>query len=373
MRILYFVNTAWYFELHWKDRVCKLINDGHDVHLITSFENDVIKNKLERLGIKCWHIDIDRFSINPIKNIKVLISFAKNISIINPDLIHTITIKPNIIGGVISRLKSIPQIMSIVGLGRVFLHDGLLKSVIKKLYWLVVYKNNKLRIIFEHVSDKVAMENIVTVDSSRLYVIDGAGIDTTKYSYFPEKKTGTINVLFASRLLKSKGLELLIQSIKLLKSEGVNVTLKVAGIVDENDPDRITLKQIKNWQEQGLIEWLGTRDDVDNLLRECNIMVLPTVYAEGIPRIILEACAIGRACIVGNMPGCRSIIKDKINGIVLAEHTIDNLILSLKYLIDNEDKRYDFGLKSAEIIKEKYSKETVIKKTVEVYQLSLSE
>ncbi len=368
MRIMYFVNTAWYFELHWLDRVSKLLNDGYEVHLITCFSDKNVKKRLESLGIICWHINIDRFSINISSNIKVLASFYSLFSKINPDIIHTITIKPNIIGGLVARFRSTAQIISIVGLGRVFQKDNLLKNIATWLYKIVIYKNKNVQLIFEHESDKQVLENMVHVNQYNLNVIDGAGIDIVKFSYTPEKQCSNIKVLFASRLLKAKGLEILIESIRTLRKEDVDITLYVAGIVDEKDPDRIPLERIEEWQNEGLLEWLGMRSDVEVLLKDCNIMVLPTKYAEGIPRIILEACSVGRACIVGNMPGCRTIIDNGVNGIILQEHSVDELSTSLKLLCENSELRSAFGVLSSEIIKKRFSKDIIVKKTIEVYK-----
>lgn len=372
MRIMYFVNTDWYFELHWLDRVSKLVNDGYEIHLIACFTDEYVKKRLESIGIQCWHIDIDRFSINPFSNLINLLSFLNLFNKIKPDLIHTITIKPNIIGGIVARLKSVPQIISVVGLGRVFQREGLLKKVATLLYRIVIYKNKRVQLIFEHESDKRVLENMVDIDPCNLHVIDGAGIDIEKFPYTPEVQTESVKVLFASRLLKSKGLEIVVESIRNLRAEGLDIILYVAGIVDEKDPDRIPMQQIKEWENEGLIEWLGTRDDVDALLKECNIMVLPTKYAEGIPRIILEACAIGRACIVGNMPGCRSIIENRVNGMILAEHSVNELSNSLALLSRNPDLRRAYGLISSEKIKNKFSKEIIVNKTVKVYNFAIS-
>lgn len=371
MRIIYFVNTAWYFELHWIDRVNKLVKIGHEIHLISNFSDEKIKKNLEQQGIKCWDLDIDRFSTNVFSNAKILIGFYILLNKIKPDLIHTITIKPNIIGGLISRMKTIPQVISVVGLGRVFLKENIVKKLVKFLYKVILYKNRNIQLIFEHSSDKDTLAGITAIDKSRLNVIDGAGIDTEKYAYAPEEESESTKVLFASRLLKSKGLELLVESIRKLKKEGIKIELSVAGIVDDEDPDRIPLSQVKSWTDEGLIHWLGTRNDVDVLLKKCNIMVLPTKYAEGIPRIILEACSIGRACIVGNMPGCQSIITNKVNGIVLKNHTIESLSDSLRFLVNNPIIRKDYGLKSSNLIKDKFSKEIVISKTIQVYQNAL--
>lgn len=368
MRIIFFVNTAWYFNLHWIERVNKLVDDGHEVHLVTSLNDEKTRNAIEHQGIKCWHLDIDRFSLNLLSNLKVLFGFYALISQIKPDLIHTITIKPNIIGGMISRLKGVPQIISIVGLGRAFQDDGKLKKIGAILYKAVLYKNEKVRMIFEHNADKEFFQRLSSIKNNDLYVINGAGVNTDKFFYKPEVVGKETKILFASRLLKSKGLEIVVDSIRELKKEGVNVELMVAGIVDNDDPDHIPLNQLYEWQREKLINWLGTRDDINLLLQECNIMILPTKYAEGIPRIILEACSVGRACIVGNMPGCQSIITNGVNGMILESHNTDDLCMKIKYLHDNPEVRREFGINSAKKIREFFSTEIVVNETLKVYQ-----
>ncbi|QDY42394.1 glycosyltransferase family 4 protein [Candidatus Pantoea soli] len=368
MRIIFFVNTAWYFNLHWIERVNKLVDDGHEVHLVTSLNDEKTRNAIEQQGIKCWHLDIDRFSLNLLSNLKVLFGFYALISQIKPDLIHTITIKPNIIGGMISRLKGVPQIISIVGLGRAFQDDGKLKKIGAILYKAVLYKNEKVRMIFEHNADKEFFQRLSSIKNNDLYVINGAGVNTDKFFYKPEVVGKETKILFASRLLKSKGLEIVVDSIRELKKEGVNVELMVAGIVDNDDPDHIPLNQLYEWQREKLINWLGTRDDINLLLQECNIMILPTKYAEGIPRIILEACSVGRACIVGNMPGCQSIITNGVNGMILESHNTDDLCMKIKYLHDNPEVRREFGINSAKKIREFFSTEIVVNETLKVYQ-----
>ncbi|MEB5972609.1 glycosyltransferase family 4 protein [Pantoea dispersa] len=368
MRIIFFVNTAWYFNLHWIERVNKLLDDGYEVHLVTSLNDERIRKIIEQQGVKCWHLDIDRFSLNLISNLKVLYGFYILLNKIKPDLIHTITIKPNIIGGIIARLKGIPQIISIVGLGRAFQKDDKLKKIGAFLYKAILYKNDRVRMIFEHNADKLFFKTFSSIKDSDLYVINGAGVNTDKFFYKPEIVGQRTKILFASRLLKSKGLEIVVESIRNLKKNGINVELMVAGIVDNDDPDHIPLDQLYNWQNENLIQWLGTRDDIEILLQECNIMILPTKYAEGIPRIILEACSVGRACIVGNMPGCQSIITNGVNGIILESHNANDLCNEIKFLHENPEIRKEFGINSAKKIREFFSTEIVVNETLKVYQ-----
>ncbi|HGY8187782.1 TPA: glycosyltransferase, partial [Escherichia coli] len=113
--------------------------------------------------------------------------------------------------------------------------------------------------------------------------------------------------------------------------------------LDDKDPDRIELDQILQWEKEGKIIWLGRRDDIQNLIRNSHVVILPTKYSEGVPRIIIEACAMGRSCIVGNVPGCKAIIKDNFNGCVLKTHSANEIAEKIEYLRDNMEIRKKFG------------------------------
>ncbi len=189
----------------------------------------------------------------------------------------------------------------------------------------------------------------------------------TFLSYQPEPTQNNFSVLFASRLLWSKGLGEVVEAIGKVKQNENNTTLYVAGILDDKDPDRIELDKILQWEKEGKIIWLGRRDDIQNLIRNSHVVILPTKYSEGVPRIIIEACAMGRSCIVGNVPGCKAIIKDNFNGCVLKTHSASEIAEKIEYLRDNMEIRKKFGLRSAEIVKERFSKEIVIDKTLCVY------
>lgn len=368
MKILYFVNAAWYFELHWIDRALSLQAEGYEIHLASDFNDKKIKEKIETLGFICWQLDVDRFSINPFSNIKNLLAFYKIQKKIKPCLVHLITIKAVVLGGLMSRFYDIPTVISIVGLGRVFQSYGFVRIIIEKLYRFIFEKNEKIHIIFEHNNDMKVLKKLCKLKEENIHVINGAGVDTEKFKYSEEKQTERVEILFASRLLKSKGLEILVESVSRLKELNINVVLNVAGIIDEIDPDSIELEIIELWDRQGKINWLGRRNDIEVLLKECNIMALPTRYAEGIPRIVLEACSVGRACVVGNMPGCHVVIDDLKNGIILHEHTADELTKSLLFLIKNPAVRINYGKKSSELICKGYSKEIIISETLKVYQ-----
>ncbi|QGN38795.1 glycosyltransferase family 4 protein [Klebsiella oxytoca] len=377
MRIVYFVNAAWYFELHWLDRSEAAISKGYEVHLVSNFADSAIQNGLEQKGIKCWNIELNRFSKNLFKNILIFTAFRKICKKINPDLIHLITIKPILFGGLYARLAGIPFVVSFVGLGRLFVSkrgwpNKLIFNSVLSIYNFLLSAKSPAQVIFEHNADCAELSKHIKFDKKNIHIIEGAGVDRFRFSYQPEPFNNNFSVLFASRLLWSKGLGEVVEAIDKLKKNEVNTILYVAGILDEKDPDRIELAQIQEWERQGKIVWLGRRNDIQDLIRNSHIVILPTKYSEGVPRIIIEACAMGRSCIVGNVPGCKAIIKDNFNGCVLKTHNASEIAEKIEYLRDNIEIRKKFGLRSAEIVKERFSKEIVIEKTLYVYNKMLN-
>jgi len=374
MIITFFVNAAWYFELHWLDRAKYLIENNHTVHLVSNFSDPEIKNKLESNNIVCHHIALSRFSKNPVHNLMMLYAFNMLINKIKPDLVHLITIKPILLGGLVLKFKKVPFVVSFVGLGRVFnpTKEIGLHTLVKKAYSFILSNNSNAHVIFEHVHDYLELKKYISFVEGNVFVIDGAGIDTDKFNFTPEVRGERLNILFASRLLWSKGLGELVNAVSILKEKGLSLTLKVAGILDKDDPDRINIEQLEKWNDNNLIEWLGQRDDVNQLIKDANLVVLPTKYAEGVPRIILEACSIGRACIVSNIPGCQSVIQNGYNGVILDEVTSHSIATQIEILAVDEKRRFLYGARSSEIINKRFKNEIVLKKTYEVYESLLS-
>ncbi|MDQ6191453.1 glycosyltransferase [Klebsiella pneumoniae] len=134
-------------------------------------------------------------------------------------------------------------------------------------------------------------------------------------------------------MLWSKGLGDLIEAKKILRSKNIHFTLNVAGILVENDKDAISLQVIENWHQQGLINWLGRSNNVCDLIEQSNIVALPSVYSEGVPRILLEASSVGRACIAYDVGGCDSLIIDNDNGIIVKSNSPEELADKLAFCL----------------------------------------
>ncbi|MDU2729936.1 glycosyltransferase family 4 protein [Pantoea sp.] len=369
-KLCFYINSDWYFNLHWKERTLAAKEDGYEVHVVCSFEDLNIMSDFKTQGINVHNSKMSEQSLNPLILVKDLIKSFNIIRVINPDVLHCITIKPCIIGGLYAKIFRKNLVMSFVGLGRVFSSTSKKYKIIRKCVsffyqWLSVKSN--IFMIFEHEKDRADLISITGVSPEKTMVIDGAGVNTEEFKYSPDPQNTIPVVLFASRLIWSKGLADLVQAKAILEERGVRFDLIVAGITVKNDPDAIPLDTIEKWSDSKIIRWLGKRDDVKYLIENSNIVALPSVYAEGVPRILIEAAAVGRPSIAYDTGGCSSIVINNLTG-YLVEKNIDDLSSKLECLIKNKDLRLQFGKNAHARVNSHFCSKYIIKKTLGIYK-----
>ena len=371
-KICYFINSDWYFDLHWLARALSAKHKGYEVHIITRISDEKYRRRFTELGFCCHSLPIKERSYNIFGFISALVSSILLLRRINPAIIHAVTIKPVLIGGLYARLFSVPFVANIVGLGRVFQPGNWFQRRLKQgvcRCYSFIFSHARSRVIFEHQDDLLEFQRNVTFPVSHASVIDGCGVDVEQYTFSEEKNRGQPIVLFASRMLQKKGLSALVRARQQLAREGVHFTLRVAGIMVEEDPDAIPLSEITRWASAGDIEWLGTCNNMEVLLSSASIVALPTLYPEGVPRILIEGAAKGRACIAYNSGGCNSIVINNVNGFLVSRGDEDEFRRQLKVLIENKELRQQMGLQGRMLVLEKFSAAQVITKTLNIYQI----
>lgn len=371
MKICYFVNSAWYFELHWQERALAVIEAGYDVYILARFEDDNIFERLTKKGFKCVNNFTNEYSLNPLSFLSSMFYCFKLLDEIEPDIVHSITIKPGVMSCIWASIKKKRLVYSFVGLGRVF--EG--KSIVYRILGFFVtrlyrhlFSRIKCKVLFEHKKDQDKIISLLQIPDAITEVIDGAGVDINFFSYKHELNNKKTKVLFASRMLWSKGLDTLIKVKKILQHMDVDFDLLVAGILVENDRDAISFSQIKTWHDSGDIQWLGKRADINDVIASVNIVALPSVYSEGIPRILLESGAIGRPVISFDAGGCGSLVIDGYNGYLVQKDNIEQFAEKLSLLIKNPNLRETMGRNARNRIENGYSSELVIQKTVKIYE-----
>jgi glycosyltransferase involved in cell wall biosynthesis len=370
-KVCFFINSDWYFKLHWLERAQAAFVAGYEVHVISNFKDNNILELLEQEGFICHNSKMDELSINPLQFINCGIRIFQIVKKIRPNIIHCITIKPCLIGGMISRKLKIPVIFSVVGLGRIFTETTLFYRF---LYYMItgLYRhslgNPLSHILFEHENDKKQFVSIMKVDPAKCTVIDGAGVETERFCFVPEQQHSVKKVLFAGRLLWSKGLGDLITIKKTLLRQGEYFELIVAGIPIPNDPDAINDEQMRLWQSQKDIIWVGQSNDMHHLIADSNVVALPTNYPEGIPRILLEAASTGRATICYDSGGCNKLLVDGETGFLVKKKDLHAFSDKLSLLLNNDDIRAEMGSKARALVEEKFSSKIVKSKTLDLYR-----
>lgn len=367
-KVVFVINVDWYFNLHWLERALFLVRNNYDVYVITKFQNEQLRELLSKKGIKCRSIELNRSSVNVLNELKCSISLYCALSKINPDLIHAVTVKPNIYSGLINRFFwKKPIVYSVTGLGAVFSSNGmkflLIKKVITAIYRFISSNNSKF--IFENGDDFNQFHELGILKENGV-VVKGAGVDINTFK--PKPFLADNNVLFAARLLKDKGLDTLIESVEILKNKGVDIKLNVAGIIDNDVNDAISIHELEALHNKGTINWLGSRTDMVDLINENNVVCLPTRYGEGVPRILIEGAACGRALVATDMSGCRDIVVDGKNGFLVPPSDSKMLAKKLAILLNDKLLCEEFGRFGRNLVERHYSNELVFSKTISIYR-----
>ncbi len=369
-RLLFIINVDWYFKLHWVARAQAAKNAGFDVHIAAHFTDLTICHQLEKQGFSTHQLLLHRKSMNPFKDLATKRQISRLVKHVNPVLVHSITVKPNIYAGAVCKRLGVKQVMSVTGLGLAFssnkLKARLSRKVMTSLYRHAA-KNDQLRIIFENSEDEQRFKAEGIGKAGELVVIAGAGVDLSLFRYQVEVESEVPVILFAARMLWDKGIGDLIHACEILKGRSVEVRLDVAGIIDHESQSAIPESQILEWHRNGKLNWLGQVDDMVKCIGESTLVALPTTYGEGVPRVLIEAAAIGRPIVATDVTGCRDIVQHKKTGFLVPPDSPEEIADKIELLVRDKVLRRKFGLGGRKLVEDVFSQKNVIEKTLEVY------
>lgn len=309
MKLCFIVNDAAYFSLHWMDRAQAAKKAGYDVHLLCRKGDEFVMRQLHQAGIH-WHaISLKGPSLNPFNLIQSGLQISLWLRRLKPDLVHCITLKPClIVAGLADRW---PVVLTFPGLGRLWGNTFPFARPARAItgwWWRRAARKSQSLLVFEHEVDRMTLINRCGISSTRTMVTGCSGVDPDAFphSAFPRNRVPV--VLFAGRLIRSKGLDTLLNICRQLRTEGIDLRLLVAGLATPGDVDGIPVAELVQLHHQGEIEWLGARHDMPALIAQANVIALPSRYAEGVPRILLEAASCGRPSVAFDRGGCRTIL-----------------------------------------------------------------
>ncbi len=308
-RVSIILNNSWYAYNFRLNLARSLKKNGYDVCFIAPYDKKY--SELLNKEFKFVHVDIDAKGINPIIDFKTMVSLYKLYKQINPDIVLNFTIKPNIYSSIVAGIMGIKSINNITGLGTIFIKETLITKIAKVLYKISLGFNNK--VFFQNSDDKNLFISNKLVKSSKCALLPGSGVDLNKFSPVKNNNDETFKFLLIARLLKDKGILEFIDAIKIIKDKYKNVEFLLLGAVGVSNKTAITNEELQVWVNDGLVSYLGTTDNVQEVIANVNCVVLPS-YREGTPRSLLEACAMEKPIIATNVVGCKEVVEDGING-----------------------------------------------------------
>ena len=366
--LLFAINVDWYFNLHWKERLQSEMVSGFDTHLCLSETNK--NNSWE--GFKFSNLTLSRSSMGIWNNLKTFLDAIRIFRDVKPAAIHSVTVKPNIMFGLLALVYRKPVLITIPGLGSIFSREGTKAGIIQRLllsvYWLIA-KNIRATFIFENSSDLALFKDKGICNESNAIAVPGAGVDINRFKTIPMKWNANdeLHLLFAARLLKEKGLYELVDVVSDLKQEDFPVSLNVAGLIDKDSREAIPLSQVEQWHQQGKIHWMGQINEMEAVIAANHVVVLPTRYGEGLPRILLEANACGRPVITTNIPGCNDFVINEKNGILVEVCNDEALKQAIKRM-RNKALCSELGENGRKHVEQSYTNKHVIECYKQIYQ-----
>jgi glycosyltransferase involved in cell wall biosynthesis len=367
-KILFVVNVPEFFLSHRLPIALAARQAGYEVHVATA--DGVAVQSINNFGFVHHKIAIARSGQNPFTELGSVIGLYRLFRRLQPDLVHLITIKPVLYGGIAARLAGVPAVVTAVsGLGTVFVaHAGLARvrrRLVSMLYRLAL-NQKQLAVIFQNPDDRDGLLSIGALRDDQARMIRGSGVNLADYPVVPEPE-GKPVVVMAARLLRDKGLLEFVEAARLLKSRGVAVVMRLIGSPDPGNPTSATQSELDGWSAERIVELPGYCTDIAAQYAAAHIVCLPS-YREGLPKGLVEAAACGRAVVTSDVPGCRDAIDPNITGVLVPAKNPIALADAIQALIESPERRAQMGKAGRELAEQAFAIEKIVGQHMTIYQ-----
>jgi len=354
MRIAIIANDSNGLYLFRRQLISALIEEGHEVIALTPFDTDV--DNLQALGATLVETPIDRRGTNPVRDYSLLKLYKKELKRIKPYLVITYTIKPNVYGGIVCRQLKIPYAANITGLGTAFEGSGMLRKI------AIVLNKTALKqakvVFFENTENRDIFVNEGIIAKEKTHVLHGAGVDLDHFSYQAYPINPEFHFLFIGRVMKEKGVDELLESMRRLVRDGKCCFLNILGNYEEDYKEKIDEAVKEGW-----LRYHGIQPDVRPYIAACDCFVLPS-YHEGMANTNLECAASGRPLITSNIPGCKEAVVEG-SGVLCEPRDVDSLYQAMRTMIEkSREEREQMGRIGHRHMEKVFDKKQVVAETI---------
>ena len=369
-KILFLVNDLSFFCSHRLPIAEAMRSEGFEVVIAYGEDGKVDKKSLGKRGFRLFHVPMERGGTNLFSDLKTLFLIWTLFKSERPNIVHAITIKPYLYGGIISRLTGIPSMVSAVsGLGTLFIHKDLkskfLRFLLFPIYQLAFNHPNQI-VIFQNQEDANLLSSWGVLKINRVRLIRGSGVNLENFTDLEEEDSIPV-ICFLARLLVDKGVNEFVLAAEILKKKGIKAKFCLAGGLDSKNKTGLKTHDLNVIKDKGFVEVLGYQKDIPKLYSKSHIVCLPS-YREGLPKSLIEAAAAGRAVITTDVPGCRDSIEPNISGLLVPIRDEKALANAIHELIKNPEKRRKMGKAGRALAEKEYRIEKIVDAHIEIYE-----
>ena len=367
-KILFLVTEDWYFYSHRLPIARAAKDAGYDVLVATRITQHC--ELIQQEGFRVIPIKLRRKSYNPFVE---LFAVSELISIYRkerPDIVHHVALKPVLYGSFAAWVAKVPHVVNaMAGLGHLFTSNktstSFLRMMAKRAFRFLLNRPNS-RTILQNPDDKNTLTSNSIVKPELTRLIKGSGVSLSEYRPFPEPE-GELIVILPSRMLWDKGIAEFVEASVILKRKGSKARFVLVGKTDGESPSAIPTSQLEEWNDAGAVEWWGYCGNMPEVYAQAHIICSPTFYGEGVPKALIEAAACGLPIITTDIPGCREIVRNGVNGVLIPPKNVQALVDALELLTGNPKMRREIGARGRHIAIEEFSEQKVVKATLAVY------
>lgn len=357
------INASWNIVNFRRGLIAGLQRAGFRV--VALAPPDDYSGRFAGLGVDYVPIEIDKQGVSPARDLGLLWRYRQALKAIGPSVYLGYTAKPNIYGSLAAHSLGIPVINNVAGLGTAFIKQGLLTRIVSSLYRLAFRRS--ATVFFQNRDDMDMFVGAGTVTASQARLLPGSGIDLQHFRPDPAggSHDGGFRFLLIARLLWDKGVREYVEAARLVRAEAPHAVFQMLGFLDVANRTAVPRADVEAWAAEGLIDYLGTSDDVRPAIAAADAIVLPS-YREGLPRVLLEGAAMAKPLIATDVPGCRHVVEDNVNGYLCVAREAGSLAEAMLKLIRlSEAGRAAMGRAARAKVEEEYSEEIMVDRYLE--------
>lgn len=367
-KLMFVVNDPAFFLSHRLPIARAAKSQGFDVHVATPHEDciDLIKKE----GFVFHPVTLSKHGTRLFGEFRSFLEIYCLFRRLRPSLVHLVTIKPVLYGGMAARLAGVSAVVSAVtGMGILFVPSGgrnRLLRILAKLAYRIAFGHKNQSVIFQNPDDRDFCVDNALVAKDKTVLIKGSGVDMQLFA--PRSSINEIPlVVLAGRMLWEKGVGDFVEAARLILSRGTAARFVLVGKSVSWNASSVSDEQLNSWHEEGSIEWWGQCQDMPAVFAQTEIACLPSKYGEGVPRFLIEAAACGKAIVTTDTPGCREIVLHNKNGLLVPVGDVQALADAIERLLKDEPLRLKMGGYGRKHATEEFSQEKVIGQTLDTY------